>query len=406
MSKSLKIVQSSKMAGSHKSYGPRTTILHLCPDLEPDEIGRETVDLAVLTQRSGWRALIASGGGALVNDGERAAVRHARIPLHKEGWITHWRIRVRLEALIQKERPALIHAHGIETLPYAYTLARLHRIPVVADITQPFPDTPQLQRLFANLTQLSCFIRIPSAFMGDYLHRTYQLPAERLFHVPPGIDLRWYNAGSISPERLQALSAAWRLPELASVILVPIPLTNGAGHKIFLEALGRLKDENVFAVLVGRHDHQMPDLGHDIEKWVNELGLEGKVIIPEFCHDWPAAFWLSSVVVSPNSLPRGQSLPLLAAQAIGRPVIVTDCGANTEMALHGETAWIVPPDNTLLLADALREAIHLSTAQRLTLATNTRHFIAEMFPQAQWFNEIVDMYEKLLAGPAQPLRAA
>ena len=400
MSQPLKTIHSIKIASRHKSHGPRTTVLHLCPDLEPDEMARETVDLAILTQRSGWRALIASGGGSLVNDSERAAVRHARIPMNRKNWLANWRTRLYLETLIQKERPAIIHAHGIETLPYASTLGRIHRIPLVIDITQPFADNPAYHRIFSQLMQTPCAIRIPSAFMGDLLYKTYNIPAERLFHVPPGIDLRWHNAGAISPERLQALSHLWRLPELASVILFPAPLQPGLGHRVFLEAMARLKNENIFAVMVGRTNNHNHGMIHDIEQWVHELNLDGKIIIPEFCHDWPAACWLSSVVVAPNTTARGQNMALLAAQAIGRPVIVTDCGANIEMARHGETAWIIPTDNAVLLGDAMREAINLSTDQRLMLADNTHQFVAETFPQSQWFNEIVDIYEKLLARPS------
>jgi len=406
MSQSFKTIQSSKISKGHKTYGPRTTVLHLCPDLNPDETARETVDLAILTQRSGWRAIIASGGGTLVNDSERAAVRHHRIPFHQQGIFAHWRKRVLLENLIQKERPALLHAHGIDVLPYAYTIARLHHIPLIADLTQFFDDTPQRQRLLTNVMAISSLIRVPSAFMGDYLYKTYHIAAERLHHVPPGIDLRWYNAGTISPERMQALSRLWRLPELASVILIPMPFTVGGGHKTFLEALARLKDENIFAVLLGNSPNHQPLIDFNIEDSVRELGLEGKVIVQEFCTDWPTACWLSSVIVTPNERPRGQSMPLLAAQAIGRPVIITDCGANIEMVRKDETAWIVPPHNALLLSDVLREAIHLSTDQRLTLADNTRHFVAETFPQAQWFNEMIELYETLLAQHAPIARLA
>lgn len=406
MSQSFKTGQSSKIPTSHKPYGPRTTVLHLCADLNPDETARETMDLAVLTQRSGWRALIASGGGKLVNDSERAAVRHRRIPFHQQGLLAHWRKRVQLEKLIQKERPSLLHVHGIDPLPYACTMSRLHHIPLVVDLTQFFNDSPQRHRLFDTLKHLSCMVRIPSGFMGDYLYKTYGIPTSHLRHVPPGIDLRWYNAGTISAERMQALSRAWRLPELASVILVPMPLTNGGGHKTFLDALARLKDENIFAVFVGSAPEQPSALDFDIESYVLELGLEGKVIVQEYCTDWPTACWLSSVIVTPNETPRGQSMPLLAAQSIGRPVIITDCGANIEMVQKGETAWIVPPGNALVLSDVLREAIHLNTQQRLTLADNTRQFVEDTFPQAQWFNEMVEIYESLLSQPASLARIA
>ena len=89
-------------------------------------------------------------------------------------------------------------------------------------------------------------------------------------------------------------------------------------------------------------------------------------------------------------------MELLAAQALGRPVIVTAVGANEEMVLRGETAWVVPPDDVHALAQALREAVRLNTDQRVNLADNTRYFVEDNFPQANWFNGMMDVYEKVM----------
>ena len=118
--------------------------------------------------------------------------------------------------------------------------------------------------------------------------------------------------------------------------------------------------------------------------------------MPETCPDWPAAFWLANVVVAPNSAIRGQNMEILAAQALGRPVIVTSVGANEEMVLKGETEWVLPPDNVTALAKALSEAACLNTDQRVNLADNTRYFIEDNFPQADWFNGMMELYEELM----------
>ncbi|MDX2027451.1 MAG: glycosyltransferase [Alphaproteobacteria bacterium] len=378
----------------------QTAVLHLCPDLEPGDPAREAVELAVLTQRSGWRSLITSGGGPLVTEAERAAVRHTRMPLDRRGIFTSWRNRVHLEALFQRERPALIHAHGFEVLPRAYSLARTHRLPLVVDLTQPLPDQPRIHRLLANLGRVQCLLRVPSDYMLNQLQDVFQVIPDYIRPVAPGVDLHWHNSAAISTERMQNLTRLWRLPEQATVILVPMPLCEGFGHSIFLQALASMKSENLFAVLIGT-DRQSPGLRAELENQVNQLGLNGKIVMPEFCMDWPTAFWLASVVVAPNSLPRGQARELLAAQAVGRPVIVTDTGANSEMVRSGETAWVIPPDNVQALADALREAIHLDTEQRLGLAEHTRDFIAGTFPQDVWFQGIMEIYQSLLRLPAQ-----
>jgi glycosyltransferase involved in cell wall biosynthesis len=380
---------------SSKNRASRTAILHLSPNLEPDEPGRETVDLAILTQRSGWRALIASAGGRLVNDAERAAVRHRRMPLDGHSLFGDWRSRLQLEALVKKERPALLHAHGIETLPFACAISRSHRIPFIADLTQPVPDHPRMHRLMADLKSVPSIVRVPSEFMARHLIETFKLEDEHIRPIPPGIDLQWYGAGFISAERLQKMSHLLRLPEQASVVLVPLPLSAGMGHKIFLEAMAGFKNENVFIVLVGS-DRKAPGPRAEIENLVDQLGLGGKVVMPEFFADLPATCWLANIIVAPNIAPRGQNLELLAAQAIGRPVIVTRTGANPELVASGETAWVVPPNDVKALADAIREAIQLDTGQRLNLAERTHNFIAENFPQGAWFNGMMGLYESML----------
>lgn len=393
-----------RAASRPSTRGVRTCILHLCPNLEPGDYARETVDLAVQTQRSGWRALIASAGGKFVTEAERAAVRHTRMPLDRQGMLTSWRNRVHLEALVQSEHPAIIHAHGIETLPAALGLSRSHRLPLVLDLTQPLPDDTRTHKLMKSLSGTDCAIRVPSEYMGNHLLDKFQIAPEQIHHIPPGIDLNIYRADAISPERLQTLSKLWRLPEHASVILMPMPLRSGMGHAVFLEALQQMKKENVYAVMVGS-DPDAGELRHTLENMINQYELDGKVIMPDCYTDLAAACWLASTVIAPNTVPRGQHLELLAAQAIGRPVIVTNVGANPEMVLTGETAWVIAPDNVKALTDALREAVNLNTSQRLNLTESTRLFIAETYPQVAWITSMLELYESFLRPAARKASA-
>ena len=126
-----------------------------------------------------------------------------------------------------------------------------------------------------------------------------------------------------------------------------------------------------------------PGLRDDLEQTIERLGLSGKVIMPETCPDWPAAFWLANVVVAPNIGRADRIWNSFSGEALGRPVIVTSVGANEEMVLKGETAWVLPPDNVAALAKALSEAARLDTDQRVNLADNTRAFIEDIFPPSQ-----------------------
>jgi glycosyltransferase involved in cell wall biosynthesis len=231
--------------------------------------------------------------------------------------------------------------------------------------------------------------------MAKYLISTFQINPALVAKVAPGIDLQSHNATAISAERLHNLSRLWRLPEQGIVALMPMPLEAQMGQSIFLQALAQVRDEKVYAIMVGS-DRNAPGLREQMEQRVDQLGLSGKVIMPESCPDWPAAFWLANVVVATNIVMRGQNREILCAQALGRPVIVTAVGANEEMVLKNETAWVIPPDNVTALAKALREAAQMNTDQRVSLADNTRLFIEDNFPQAHWFNGMMELYEKLM----------
>ncbi|MDR3449628.1 MAG: glycosyltransferase, partial [Alphaproteobacteria bacterium] len=276
-------------AASSSRRSGRTGVLHLCSDLDYGDPSRETVTLAVLTQRLGWRALIASGGGALVTEAERAAVKHVRMPLDRHGVFASWRNRVHLETLLQRERPALIHAHGIDTIEMGCRLSRLHRLPLVVDLTQPLPDNQNSHRLMTYVAQTSCTVRVPTQTMVKHLTGTFQINPALIARVAPGIDLQSYNASGISAERLHNLSKLFRLPEQAMVALMPMPLEPGMGHALFLQAMAQLKDENLYAIMVGS-DRHAPGLRAEFEKAIESMGLSGKVIMPETCPDWPAAF--------------------------------------------------------------------------------------------------------------------
>jgi len=395
---------SSRNSAAHKRDAvERTTVLHLAAELDRSAQAREIVDLCIQTHRSGWRPLIASAGGHLVLEAERAAVRHTKLSLKSDGLMACWRNRKRLEFLVRRERPVLIHAHGFDVLRVASKLSQTCHLPLLVDLVEPVPVTSGRRKMLQVAAARGARFRVPSDFMVWHLQQDFKLKTDFLYRIYPGVDLQWFEAVRVTPERIQKLSHAWRLPEQATVMVMATPFAPGFGHKALLEAMASLRNRDIYAVLIG-DDRDVPGTRAVIEKEIARLGLEGKVIMPEVCEDWPAACWLASLVVATNAFPRGQAPELLAAQAIGRPVIVTDCGANTEMVRAGETAWVVPTEDKTALVAALEEALAMGSARRIDLAMRTRDFVTDFFPMPFWRDSIFELYDALLAQPMMPVQ--
>lgn len=383
----------------------RTTILHLAADMDLGAEAREVVDLSIQTHRAGWRPLIASSGGSLVREAERSAVRHTRVPVKTKSLFLSWRNRARLEKLIEREHPALLHAHGYDVIELATKLSARCHLPLLIDIKEPSPVTPRRKNMLQTAALRGAHFRVPSRYLVKHLTEDLHLQTPYLHCIMPGVDLQWFDAVRVTPERINKLNKLWRLPEQSTIAIMATPFGPGYGHKPLLNALTALNGMDVYVVLIG-DDLTCPGMRAEIEKTVIENGLEGKIIMPEACPDWPAACWLSSLVLATNAVPRGQAPELLAAQAIGRPVIVTDCGANVEMVKNGETAWVVPCENNEALVSALRESLTLSAPKRIDLALATRSFIGTHFTMDAWRDGIFGLYDAMLSQPVRTSKAA
>lgn len=393
--------------GSTKKFPPlapskRITVLHITPSLNPDAVAREVVDLAILTNRGGWRPLIASSGGSLVMEAERAAVRHTRMPLNKSSLLASWRNRVHLEALAHKAKPDIIHAHGVDVLAQACGLSASRKLPLLVDIVDTVNVTARNKRLLQMAVSRGAYFRVPSDHMVRHLRQDLQLKSPLLYRIAPGVDTNWYDPGRMTAERVQEIARQWRLPETAALVITATPLLPGQGHKSLLQALAELRRSDIFTVIVG---DASSNYAKEIEKSIPSYGLSGQVVMVDFCSDWPAACWLASVMVAVNSTPRGQAPELIAAQALGRPVIATDTGANNEMVQSGETAWLIPCDDQGALKAALSEATQLTMEQRLDLADRTRAFVSGRFTQSVWSGSVFEVYTAMLAQPMVPMAA-
>ncbi|HBM90735.1 MAG TPA: hypothetical protein DD400_02500 [Rhodospirillaceae bacterium] len=392
--------------GSKKQPHPlRTAVLHLAPNMEIGAPAREVLDMAIQTHRAGWRPLAATAGGPWVLEAERAAVRHTELPLSNSSVFGAWRSRKIVESLIEKNRPSIIHAHGFEMVRLATKVARSRDLPFLIDLTDPAPVTSSRRKALQKAATQGARFRVPSDYMAKHLREDFKLETDFLYRVYPGVDLSWYEAVRVTPERIQKLSHLWRLPEQASIIIMATPFAPGSGHKNLIEAIAPLKNKDIYLVLIS-HDNHVPGTRDEIENLLKKEGLEGKVIMPELCDDWPAACWLSSLVVATNALPRGQAPELLAAQAIGRPVIVTDCGANVEMVQKKETAWVIPTENKKALTEALEAAMAMSPPRRIDLAIKTRDFVTDYFPMETWRDSIFEIYDAMLSQPMEAVGEA
>jgi glycosyltransferase involved in cell wall biosynthesis len=227
------------------------------------------------------------------------------------------------------------------------------------------------------------------------VRETYGVPDDRLLTIHRGINTDIFDPNNVSAERMIQTSRPWRLGDDRPVIMLPGRLTRWKGQSVLIEALAILGRRDICCVLVGG-DQGRTAYRQELEEQARRRGLDQVVRVVDHCSDMAAAYMLADVVVSASTHPEGFGRVAVEAQAMGRPVIATDHGGSRETIWHGESGWLVPPNEPEAMAAALERALSLNQSEREAMAANGRDNVEQNFTVALMCQRIMAVYQSLL----------
>src|SRR5437016_2813804 len=123
-----------------RSMAAAPAVLQVLPALDTGGAERSAVDVAAALVRQGWRAVVASRGGPMQRELERAGAVHEAVPVDsKNPWVMRANI-ARLVALIDRHGVALVHARSRAPAWSARAAARRRGLPFVTTFHGTYND--------------------------------------------------------------------------------------------------------------------------------------------------------------------------------------------------------------------------------------------------------------------------
>ena len=144
------------------------------------------------------------------------------------------------------------------------------------------------------------------------------------------------------------------IPVNAYVVTTVARLTSEKGHSYLIDAAKKVvmaSDDELKFMFVGDGDLRV-----ELERKVNELGLDGKILFLGLRDDVPELLAISDLFVLP-SLYEAQGRVVTEAMAAGLPVVATEVGGVPDVVSNGKTGILVPPRNSQALAKAITNLI-------------------------------------------------
>ena len=329
-----------------------------CVDADPaggSEQVLATLDRALAA--AGHRSIVVAAEGSAVAGELRPVPRTDRPDDDAARACVHAAVRARIAGTIARDRPDVVHLHGLDFPAYLPTPGP----PVLATLHLPLdwyaggalrPDRP---RTFLQPVSTDQAARAPEG-------------VALVDPVPNGVDVDLYRPapkqdyalvlGRVAPEKgfhdaIDAARAAG-VPLRAAGKVYPYP-----AHQLYFE--GAVK----------------PRLDAE-RRWVGEArGAAKRALLAE-----------ARCVLIPSTAPETSSLVAMEALASGTPVIAYRSGALPEIVEHGRTGYIV--DTVEAMARAIGEVAAIDPAA-------CRRAACERFPLARTIQAYLTLYDRLAA---------
>src|SRR3954452_21519651 len=390
---------SGEQAG--KATQGRPVVLQVLPALVTGGAERGAIDVAAALHQAGGAPPVASARGPMARELERWRVPHFPLPLDSKNPLVMRRNVDRLSKIIRENHVDIVHARSRAPAWSALGAARRTGVPFMTTFHAPYNFSGRLKRFYNSVMAKGDRVIAISEFIRDHILANYEIDPARIRVIHRGIDTNNFSPERVSPERVIQLARAWRLPDGHQVIMLPGRLTRWKGQTVLIDALAKLGRQDVVCLMVGS-DQGRAGYRQELEEQTKRLGLESVVRLVDHCNDMPAAYMLADVVVSASSDPEAFGRVIVEAQAMGRPVIVTNHGAVRETVIAGETAWAVPPNDADALAEALADALGLDADQRAILGERAMNYVNARFTRDRMCSDTLAVYNELLAEKKRP----
>ncbi|MFM9864044.1 MAG: glycosyltransferase family 4 protein [Micropepsaceae bacterium] len=372
------------------------SVLQVIPALDAGGAERTAIDVARAVVASGGKAWIATKGGRLQGEAEATGAKMILGPFDSKNPLTIWRNAKTLGDAIVNHGIDIIHARSRAPAWSAYRAARQTGAKYVATYHGIYNAKSAPKRWYNSIMARADAVIANSNFTADHVRGQHKVAEIKLHVIPRGIDIKAFTPQNVTADRIEAIRKAWSLRPGKPVLVLPNRLTRWKGQLTFIEALAKLPHKDFEAVMVG--DAQQRDAYvQELMAAVDRHGLSQNVRIPGHCSDMPAAFMAADVIVTPSIEPEAFGRVAVEAQAMGRPLIASDLGAQAETVADGVTGFLFKPGDAEALANLIMKALSLSPEQRHAMQAKARERVLKSYTVDAMCAATLDVYAKLMA---------
>ena len=282
---------------------------------------------------------------------------------------------------MREQRCDVIHAHGRAAAWAGHLVSRMTGVPLITTWYKGYREQNVFKRLYNSAMVRGARVIAVSDQIAELIAERHRTPHEKIAVIPASIDIARFDPGAISEDRLDTIRRSWGVSPDTKVILVVGRMLRRKGHHVAVKAVHRLKERGLkdFVCVFAGEDQGRTQYTGELWDLISTTATNDVVRLAGAIDDIPAAYAAATVVVSASVQAEGVQRAILEAQAMARPVVVSDLAAGPETVLAPPavtedrmTGLRVPAGDESALAAALIRLFSLSDAARAAMGARGR----------------------------------
>ena len=301
------------------------------------------------------------------------------------------RERALIAGVCRRYLPSVVHTHGYRPDVVDGGVARRLGVPTITTV-HGFTGGGFRNRLYERAQRLAfrrfdAVVAVSRPLAQSLV--TSGVRGDRLHSVP--------NAYTMSTRTLDRTSARGKLSIAEDEFVVGWVgrLSHEKGADVFVNALARLVNTPVVASVFGDGPERKR-----LSALANAVGVENRITWNGVVFDAASLFRAFDVLVL-SSRTEGCPIVLFEAMAVGVPIVAANVGGVPDV-LSPVQAHLVPADDPVTLAEAIRDVYHDPASAALRAEAARKRVLAE-FQLQPWLDRYEAIYRQL---QALPMRAA
>ncbi len=381
-------IQKSRPSGEVVAFTRPLTALVVVPTLHSGAADAGAIDLVRILRGAGHRAIVVSAGGRLEQDVTALGAEFVRLDVENYNPLIMIRCAIALARIARERKCDVVHAHGRAAAWSAHLAARMARLPLLTTWYKGFREQNVFKRIYNSVMVRGDRVIAVSDGLAELIVERYRVAPEKIAIVPASIDTERFNPAAVSQMRRDAVRRAWGVSGDTKVILVVGRMLRRKGHHVAVRAIHRLKERGLkdFVCVFAGEDQGRTHYTGELWDLISATGTADVIRMAGAVDDMPAAYAAATVVVSAAVQMEGLQRAILEAQAMSRPVVVSDLAAGPDVVLAPPavtddrmTGLRVPTDDVEALAAALIRLFSLSDGERAGIGTRGRAWVLDHF---------------------------